>query len=53
MSKISLDYFSEWYLANQSDLLAKARLWQEENQKLVNDFLQTWPLERLKDMDFG
>ncbi|HFU4449211.1 AAA family ATPase [Streptococcus suis] len=51
MSKISLDYFSEWYLANQSDLLAKARLWQEENQKLVNDFLQTWPLERLKDMD--
>ncbi|MGQ7659801.1 McrB family protein [Streptococcus suis] len=51
MSKISLDYFSEWYLANQSDLLAKARSWQEENQKLVNDFLQTWPLERLKDMD--
>ncbi|WP_170243347.1 AAA family ATPase [Streptococcus suis] len=51
MSKISLDYFSEWYLANQSDLLAKARLWQEENQKLVNDFLQTWPLERLEDMD--
>ncbi|HEM2792373.1 TPA: AAA family ATPase [Streptococcus suis] len=50
MSKISLDYFSEWYLANQSYLLEKARLWQENNQKLADDFLKTWPLERLKNM---
>ncbi|HFR3185795.1 TPA: McrB family protein [Streptococcus suis] len=51
MSKISLDYFSEWYLANRYNLLEKAKLWQENNQKLADDFLKTWPLERLKDMD--
>ncbi|HFI0632126.1 TPA: McrB family protein [Streptococcus suis] len=50
MSKISLDYFSEWYLTHQADLLKNARLWQENNQKLADDFLKTWPLERLKNM---
>lgn len=48
--RISLDGFSEWYRRNKLELLGQANDWKKENDKIVSDFLDTWPLERLKNL---
>lgn len=47
---VSLEGFSRWYLERKESLLQEAKNWNEKNQSLVNDFLNEWPLERLRDM---
>ena len=48
--KVSLDDFYKWYSLNKEELLNKATAGKKFNDKLKEEFLQEWPLNRILTM---
>ena len=45
--KVSLEDFYKWYSLNKEELLNKATAGEKFNDKLKEEFLQEWPLNRI------
>lgn len=50
MTQITIYDFSRWYQENKLELLDMAKQNKEMNEELASDFLEEWPLQRLKTM---
>ena len=48
--KVSLEDFYKWYSLNKEELLNKATAGEKFNDKLKEEFLQEWPLNRILTM---
>lgn len=48
--KVSLEDFYKWYSQNKEELLNKATAGEKFNDKLKEEFLQEWPLDRILTM---
>ena len=48
--KVSLEDFYKWYSLNKEELLNKAAAGEKFNDKLKEEFLQEWPLNRILTM---
>ena len=48
--KVSLEDFYKWYNLNKEELLNKATAGEKFNDKLKEEFLQEWPLDRILTM---
>ena len=48
--KVSLEDFYKWYSLNKEELLNKATAGEKFNDKLKEEFLQEWPLDRILTM---
>lgn len=48
--KVSLEDFYKWYSLNKEELLNKATVGEKFNDKLKEEFLQEWPLDRILTM---
>ena len=48
--KVSLENFYDWYNLNKEELLNKAATGEKFNDKLKEEFLQEWPLDRILTM---
>ena len=48
--KVSLEDFYDWYNLNKEELLNKATAGEKFNDKLKEEFLQEWPLDRILTM---
>ncbi|MFS9264439.1 MULTISPECIES: McrB family protein [Streptococcus] len=48
--KVSLEDFYKWYSLNKEELLNKAAAGEKFNDKLKEEFLQEWPLDRILTM---
>ena len=48
--KVSLEDFYKWYSQNKEELLNKATAGEKFNDKLKEEFLQEWPLNRILTM---
>ena len=48
--KVSLEDFCKWYSLNKEELLNKATAGEKFNDKLKEEFLQEWPLNRILTM---
>ena len=48
--KVSLEDFYDWYNLNKEELLNKATAGEKFNDKLKEEFLQEWPLNRILTM---
>ena len=48
--KVSLEDFYKWYNLNKEELLNKAAAGEKFNDKLKEEFLQEWPLDRILTM---
>ena len=48
--KVSLEDFYKWYSINKEELLNKATAGEKFNDKLKEEFLQEWPLDRILTM---
>ena len=48
--KVSLEDFYKWYSLNKEELLNKATAGKKFNDKLKEEFLQEWPLDRILTM---
>lgn len=48
--KVSLEVFYKWYSLNKEELLNKATAGKKFNDKLKEEFLQEWPLNRILTM---
>ena len=48
--KVSLEDFYKWYSLNKEELLNKATAGEKFNDKLKEEFLQKWPLNRILTM---
>lgn len=48
--EIGFESFVAWFEKNQKELLYKARNWKVNNDLLKSQFLEEWPLDRLKNM---
>ena len=48
--KVSLEDFYKWYSINKEELLNKATAGEKFNDKLKEEFLQEWPLNRILTM---
>lgn len=48
--KVSLEDFYKWYSLNKEELLNKAIVGEKFNDKLKEEFLQEWPLDRILTM---
>ena len=48
--KVSLEDFCKWYSLNKEELLNKATAGEKFNDKLKEEFLQEWPLDRILTM---
>ena len=48
--KVSLEDFYKWYSLNKEELLNKAATGEKFNDKLKEEFLQEWPLDRILTM---
>ena len=48
--KVSLEDFYKWYSQNKEELLNKATAGENFNDKLKEEFLQEWPLDRILTM---
>ena len=48
--KVSLEDFYDWYNLNKEELLNKAAAGEKFNDKLKEEFLQEWPLDRILTM---
>ena len=48
--KVSLEDFYKWYSLNKEELLNKPTAGEKFNNKLKEEFLQEWPLDRILTM---
>ena len=51
--KVSLEDFYKWYSQNKEELLNKATAGEKFNDKLKEEFLQEWPLDRILTMSIN